>query len=107
MVTLTEFASQHMKALLSAEEKMGYGLRVYVVGGGCSGFEYGMSFEEKEEEGDNVFEQHGIRMFVDPYSQPMLEGTEIDYSDHLQSAGFSIKNPNAKSTCGCGNSFST
>jgi len=107
MLTLTERASEKMKAVLQEEEKPDFGLRVYVTGGGCSGYQYGMAFEEKESDEDAVFEQHGIKLFVDPYSQPMLDGTEIDYNDDLESAGFSIKNPNAKSTCGCGSSFST
>jgi len=106
MVTLTERASEKMKEVLQEEEKPGFGLRVYVAGGGCSGYQYGMAFEEEATDEDAVFEQHGIKVFIDPYSQPMLDGTEIDYSDSLQNAGFSIKNPNAKSTCGCGSSFS-
>jgi iron-sulfur cluster insertion protein len=95
-----------MKEVLKDEEKPDFGLRVYVTGGGCSGFQYGMAFEEAATDEDAIFEQHGIRLFIDPYSQPMLDGTEIDYNDSLEAAGFSIKNPNAKSTCGCGSSFS-
>jgi len=106
MITVTERASEKVKEIMQAEGKTGFGLRVYVEGGGCSGFQYGMAFEEAEAEEDDVFEMHGLRIFVDPYSAPMLKGTEVDYADDLQNAGFSIKNPNAKTTCGCGQSFS-
>ncbi len=106
ILTLTERAGTKLKEVLESESKVGYGLRVYVTGGGCSGYQYGLAFEEKETEEDHVAEMCGIKVFIDPYSEPMLTGTEVDYNDGLQGAGFSIKNPNAKSTCGCGNSFS-
>jgi len=106
MIMLSERAGARMKEMMEAEETPNFGLRVYVEGGGCSGYQYGMAFEEAAGEEDLVFQQQGVTLFVDPYSQPMLDGTEIDYSDDLQHAGFSIKNPNAKSTCGCGSSFS-
>lgn len=106
MVTITEKASQKAKAFMQAEKKEGFGLRLYVTGGGCSGFKYGMAFEEKEVEDDTVVEMNGIKLFIDPYSAPMLKDTQIDYNDGLEGTGFSIKNPNAKSTCGCGQSFS-
>lgn len=106
MVIITERASDKVKEIMAAEDKAGYGLRVYVEGGGCSGFQYGMAFEKANNEEDDVLEMHGLRLFIDPYSAPMLTGTEVDYLDDLQNAGFSIKNPNAKTTCGCGQSFS-
>lgn len=106
MVIITERASEKVREIMEAEEKAGYGLRVYVEGGGCSGFQYGMAFEQASNDEDDVVEMHGLRLFVDPYSAPMLKGTEVDYVDDLQNAGFSIKNPNAKTTCGCGQSFS-
>ena len=90
---------------MESENKSGFGLRLYVEGGGCSGFKYGMAFEEKETDEDEVIEMNGMKLFVDPFSEPMLSGTEIDYNDGLEGTGFSIKNPNAKSTCGCGQSF--
>ncbi len=105
MVIITERASEKVKEIMSAEDKAGFGLRVYVEGGGCSGFQYGMAFEESNNEEDDVVEMHGLKLFVDPFSAPMLTGTEVDYLDDLQNAGFSIKNPNAKTTCGCGQSF--
>ncbi|MBI3802267.1 MAG: iron-sulfur cluster insertion protein ErpA [Nitrospirae bacterium] len=106
MVIITEKAGTKVKEIMEAEQKAGYGLRVYVTGGGCSGYQYGMAFEEKATDEDSVLEMHGVKLFVDPYSAPMLQGTEVDYVDNLQGAGFAIKNPNAKSTCGCGQSFS-
>jgi len=106
MITLTEKASEKVKELMTAEKKEGFGLRVYVEGGGCSGFQYGMAFEAEANEEDDVLELFGVKIMIDPYSAPMLTGTEIDYNDSLQGAGFDIKNPNAKSTCGCGQSFS-
>jgi len=105
MITITQKASLKAKAFMESENKSGFGLRLYVEGGGCSGFKYGMSFEEKETDEDDVVEMNGMRLFIDPFSEPMLSGTEIDYNDGLQGTGFSIKNPNAKSTCGCGQSF--
>jgi iron-sulfur cluster insertion protein len=107
MVTITEKASRKAMAFMAAEDKPGFGLRLYVTGGGCSGFKYGMAFEEKEAEDDQVIEMNGMRLFIDPFSEPMLTGTQVDYNDGLQDSGFSIKNPNAKSTCGCGQSFTT
>ena len=92
---------------MEMEQKSGYGLRLYVEGGGCSGFKYGMAFEAQETDEDAVVEMNGMRLFIDPFSAPMLSGVEIDYNDGLQETGFSIKNPNAKSTCGCGQSFTT
>ncbi len=106
MIIMTECASKKVKEIMAAEEKAGFGLRIYVEGGGCSGFQYGMAFEEASNDEDDVMEMYGLRIFIDPYSAPMLTGTEVDYIDDLQNTGFSIKNPNAKTTCGCGQSFS-
>ncbi|MFI5305385.1 MAG: iron-sulfur cluster insertion protein ErpA [Nitrospiria bacterium] len=105
MVTLTEKAGEKVKEILVAEQKAGYGLRVQVSGGGCSGFQYGMTFEENANDGDHVYESSGIKVFVDPQSAPLLEGVKVDYVDSIQGAGFAIQNPNAKSSCGCGKSF--
>ena len=104
MITLTERAGAKVQELLALEKKAG--LRVYVTGGGCQGFSYGISLEDMSLAEDAVIEMRGVKLFVDPQSAKMLEGTEIDYLDSLESTGFSIKNPNAKSTCGCGHSFS-
>jgi iron-sulfur cluster insertion protein len=81
-------------------------LRVFVSGGGCSGFQYGFTFDEKIEEGDFCIENRGVQLLVDPMSAQYLMGAEIDYKEDLQGAQFVIRNPNAKTTCGCGSSFS-
>ena len=106
MLVITEKAGEKIKGILSDENKENYGLRVYVSGGGCHGFEYGMVFEERANDDDTVIEAHGVKVFVDAQSASMLQGAEVDYVDSLQGAGFSVKNPQAKSSCGCGNSFS-
>ena len=105
MVTLTERAAEKLKGVLTAENKLGHGLRVYVTGGGCHGFQYGMAIEESPGEEDQTIEAHGVKLFVDPQSAPMLSDAQVDFVDGLEGAGFSIKNPQAKSTCGCGHSF--
>jgi len=107
MITVTEQAGKKVQSLLEAEQKPTTGgLRIYASGGGCHGFPYGMSLEEQSGEEDTVIESGGVKVFVDPHSLPVLQGLEIDYIDSLQGAGFAIKNPNAKSSCGCGSSFS-
>ncbi len=106
MLVITEKAGEKIKGILSEEKKENYGLRVYVSGGGCHGFQYGMVFEERSNDDDTVIEAHGIKVFVDAQSASMLQDAEVDYVDSLQGAGFSVKNPQAKSSCGCGNSFS-
>lgn len=105
MVVITEKAGAKIKDLLAGEEKPGQGLRIYVAGGGCQGFQYGMAFEEQANSDDTVIEAHGVRVFVDAQSAPLLSGAEVDYIDSLEGSGFSIKNPQAKSSCGCGQSF--
>jgi iron-sulfur cluster assembly accessory protein len=106
MINLTEAATLKVKGILEQEKEnipQG-GLRIYVQGGGCSGFSYGMVLDEAAE-GDQVFEKEGIRVIVDPMSLRYLEGAEVDYKEDLMGGGFAIKNPNATSTCGCGHSF--
>lgn len=105
MITITEKASKKILELLG-EDPEAKGLRVYVRGGGCHGFEYGMLLETSVTEDDNTFTQNGVSVIVDPQSLPLIVGSEVDYSDSLMGAGFQIKNPGAKSTCGCGSSFS-
>jgi iron-sulfur cluster insertion protein len=105
MVTITEIAEQKIKELIKEEENA-VGLRIYVKGGGCSGYQYGMSFEDKTGDDDTIIEKGDVKVIVDSQSAPMLSGAEVDYVDSLQGSGFAIKNPQAKSTCGCGSSFS-
>jgi iron-sulfur cluster assembly accessory protein len=108
MINVTEAAAEKINDLLAEENKPGAGLRVFVQGGGCSGFQYGLMIDEGEgnAEADKVFEVHGVRLFVDPISLSYLKGAEVDFVDNNMGGGFTIKNPNAKSTCGCGSSFS-
>ena len=106
MVQVTPIAAQKMTALLAEKNLPGYGLRVFVSGGGCSGFQYGMGFENTTEEGDFVFESNGVRVYLDSASAMYLEGATVDYVDSLMGGGFRIENPNAASTCSCGQSFS-
>jgi iron-sulfur cluster assembly accessory protein len=104
-ITLTPKAAEMVKAAMEQEKLEGYGIRVGVVGGGCSGFQYAMDFENEAREGDATFELDGVRLFVDPMSSMYLQGVTIDYVQGLQGAGFKFHNPNAKNTCGCGSSF--
>ena len=107
VINVTHTAATKINALLSEENKQQAGLRVFVQGGGCSGFQYGLMIEEGKGDGDSdrVFESNGIKLFVDPISIRYLTGAEVDFVDNLQGGGFTIQNPNAKSTCGCGSSF--
>jgi len=107
IVTLTDKAAEMLKVAMEREGAQGFGLRVGVVGGGCSGFEYHLAFEEQPGTDDMVFEQAGVRIFVDPLSQPHLHGVTLDYVTGLHGAGFKFLNPNATRTCGCGSSFAT
>ena len=106
MVTISAVAEQKIRELIK-EEQDAVGLRVYVRGGGCHGYQYGMAFESKIGEDDSVLEKGDIKVIMDSQSAPLLSGAEVDYVDSLQGSGFSIKNPQAKTTCGCGSSFST
>jgi iron-sulfur cluster assembly protein len=107
MITLTEPAIQQLKQLIEKQNDANTALRVFVSPGGCSGFQYGMALDTALQEGDEVFERDGIKVVVDEYSINYLEGAEIDYVDGLMGAGFTVYNPNAVSTCGCGHSFQT
>lgn len=104
-ITITDRAAEKIRALLT-RAKEGHGLRVKVVEGGCSGFEYKMDMDSPEAE-DQVFEKNGARILLDPQSFLHLNGTELDYKDELMQSGFVFNNPNVKGTCGCGISFST
>src|SRR5919112_242741 len=106
VINVTEAAAGKIRELLSEEGKTESGLRVFVQGGGCSGFQYGLMIEESGGVGDQQFESNGVRLFVDPVSISYLKGAEVDFVDTITGGGFTIKNPNATSTCGCGQSFS-
>lgn len=106
MLTLTAKAADKVKEIRDSENLEGQGLRVRVIGGGCSGFTYDLFFEDETTEFDSHFDSDGIPLYVDMMSLQYLEGTEIDYVEGLHGAGFKFLNPKAKSTCGCGSSFS-
>ena len=105
LINVTEAAASKIKDLLAEESKADSGLRVFVQGGGCSGFQYGLMIEENGGVGDQTFESNGIKLYVDPVSLSYLKGAEVDFVDTITGGGFTIKNPNATSTCGCGSSF--
>ncbi len=107
MVTLTPDAIKKVRSLLEKEAKQDYALRIFITGGGCAGFSYGMVFDDTIEEDDYVVEADGLKVVIDPLSAQYLKGAEIDYIDGLMGSGFTINNPNAVSTCACGHSFST
>ena len=101
----TDSAANKVKQLIDEEGNAELKLRVFVTGGGCSGFQYGFTFDEVTNEDDTVMEKNGVTLLIDPMSFQYLVGAEIDYQEGLEGAQFVIKNPNATSTCGCGSSF--
>ncbi len=105
MVKLTDRAAAEIKGLLEKQGKADAMLRVFVSGGGCSGFQYGMSLEDAAMEGDYQEEANGVKVIVDPRSALYIDGAEIDFVDTMMGGGFKIDNPNAASSCGCGHSF--
>ncbi|MFQ5345594.1 MAG: iron-sulfur cluster insertion protein ErpA [Mariprofundus sp.] len=104
-VVLTESAAEKVQGLLEVEDNAALNLRVFVSGGGCSGFQYGFTFDDEIKENDTVVESHGVKLLVDQMSLDLLNGAEIDYQTSIQGESFVIRNPNAASTCGCGKSF--
>ncbi|MGH8580757.1 MAG: iron-sulfur cluster insertion protein ErpA [Gammaproteobacteria bacterium] len=102
----TNAAAEKVRQLISEEGDDGLMLRVFITGGGCSGFQYGFTFDESVNDGDTVVENDGVKLLIDPMSVQYLSGAEIDYSEGLEGAQFVIRNPNAATTCGCGSSFS-
>ncbi|HEX7126009.1 MAG TPA: iron-sulfur cluster insertion protein ErpA [Thermodesulfobacteriota bacterium] len=105
-VSLTAKAAEKVKEFLAEQQKPTYGLRMAVIGGGCSGFQYDVGIEAEPAPDDTVVESHGIRIFVDPQSAQYLADTELDYVETLTGSGFKFNNPNARKSCGCGSSFS-
>lgn len=107
LVSITDKAAEKARALLEARELPEGALRVFVAGGGCSGYQYGMALARSAEDDDIVLEQGGVRIVIDPESAQYLQGAEIDYVDDIMKSGFSIYNPNAVKSCACGSSFQT
>ena len=104
-IVFTDAAADKVGELIRDEENPNLMLRVFISGGGCSGFQYGFTFDEKVEDGDSQVENRGVTLVVDPMSVQYLMGAEIDYTEDLSGAQFVIRNPNASTTCGCGQSF--
>ncbi len=104
-VVFTEAAASKVRSLIEEEGNDALMLRVFISGGGCSGFQYGFTFEENISDGDTIVDKNGVRLLIDPMSMQYLTGAEIDYTEGLEGAQFVIKNPNATTTCGCGSSF--
>lgn len=105
LLIFTDAAAAKVKTLIEEEDNDNLKLRVFVSGGGCSGFQYGFTFAETIDDGDTVVEKSGVNLLVDPMSFQYLVGAEIDYTEGLEGAQFVIRNPNATTTCGCGSSF--
>jgi iron-sulfur cluster insertion protein len=105
-LVLTDSAAHKVRQLILEEQNPQLKLRVYISGGGCSGFQYGFTFDESSDDGDYVVENDGVQLIVDPMSFQYLVGAEVDYTESLHGAQFVIRNPNAATTCGCGSSFS-
>jgi len=105
-IVFTDAAARKVQELILEERNPELNLRVYISGGGCSGFQYGFSFDEERAEDDIAVENDGVTLLIDPLSFQYLMGAEVDYSESLQGAQFVIRNPNASTTCGCGSSFS-
>jgi iron-sulfur cluster insertion protein len=105
-IVFTDAAANKVSELIREEDNPELMLRVFISGGGCSGFQYGFTFDESVEDGDSQVENQGVKLLVDPMSVQYLMGAEIDYKEDLQGAQFIIRNPNAQTTCGCGSSFS-
>src|SRR6266699_7108884 len=106
ILSITPTASDKVRELLAQENDPSLGLRIFVAGGGCSGLQYGMTLDE-EQEGDTVISQGGFKVLVDEMSLGYIDGSQVDYVDSLMGAGFTVNNPNAVSSCGCGHSFKT
>ncbi len=104
-IVFTDAAASKVGELIAEEDNPNLKLRVFISGGGCSGFQYGFTFDEDVEDGDSQVENGGVTLLVDPMSIQYLMGAEIDYKEDLQGAQFIIRNPNAQTTCGCGSSF--
>lgn len=105
-LVFTDAAAEKVKQLIDEEENELLKLRVFITGGGCSGFQYGFTFDENMQDGDTQVDKRGVTLLIDPMSLQYLMGAEIDYTEGLEGAQFVIRNPNATTTCGCGSSFS-
>lgn len=106
MITLTDNAQKAISRFIKGAESPVEGLRISVTGGGCSGMQYGLALEEEHKGDDTIVEVGSLKIFIDPYSAPLLKGVTVDFLDGMDGSGFKFENPNASASCGCGNSFS-
>lgn len=106
-ISISEFGAQKALEILAQSGKQNAGVRVFIKSGGCSGYQYGMAIDDRELEGDTIVVDRGIKLLVDRMSLPLLSGSEVDFVENMMGGGFTVHNPNAKSSCGCGHSFRT
>ncbi|SMB89640.1 HesB/IscA family protein [Deinococcus hopiensis] len=106
-IHISEYGAQKALAILSQSGKENAGVRVFIKSGGCSGYQYGMAIDDRELEGDTVVYDRGVKLVVDHMSLPLLRGSEVDFVENMMGGGFTVNNPNATSSCGCGHSFRT
>lgn len=106
-ISISEFGAQKALAILSQSGKENAGVRVFIKSGGCSGYQYGMAIDDRELEGDTIVFDRGVKLLVDRMSLPLLRGSEVDFVENMMGGGFTVHNPNATSSCGCGHSFRT
>jgi iron-sulfur cluster insertion protein len=104
-LTLTNTAADKIRGLLESEDNSALNLRIFVSGGGCSGFQYGFTFDDEIKDNDEVVDSHGVKLLVDQMSLELIDGAEVDYQSSVNGESFVIRNPNAGSSCGCGKSF--
>lgn len=107
VISISELAASKALDMIQAQGKENAGVRVFIKSGGCSGYQYGMAIDDRELDGDTIVHERGVKLLVDRMSLELLQGSEVDYVDNLMGGGFSVKNPNATSSCGCGHSFRT
>ena len=106
-ITISEFGAQKAQAILAGSGKENAGVRVFIKSGGCSGYQYGMAIDDRELEGDTIVVDRGVKLLVDRMSIELLRGSEVDFVENMMGGGFTVHNPNATSSCGCGHSFRT
>ena len=106
LLSITDRAAEKAREMIESKDLEGYGIRIYIQQGGCSGYSYGMQFDDDVGDDDHTVEQKDVRLIVDEHSAEYLAGSTVDYEDTLEASGFDIRNPNAEAECGCGESFS-
>lgn len=107
VITISEYGAQKAQGILAGSGKEDAGVRVFIKSGGCSGYQYGMAIDDRELEGDTIVYDRGVKLLVDQASLALLRGSEVDFVENLMGGGFTVNNPNATSSCGCGHSFRT